>query len=56
MGARDYGLSVGSVADLVIVPAETVAEAVAMHPRPRYVLKRGRVVARDGCALLPPVD
>lgn len=56
MGAKDYGLGVGSVADLVIVPAETVAEAVAMHPRPRYVLKRGRVVARDGCALLPPAD
>ncbi len=56
MGARDYGLSIGSVADLVIVQAETAAEAVAMHPRPRYVLKRGRIVARDGRSLLPPID
>ncbi|MEO6321136.1 MAG: amidohydrolase family protein [Polaromonas sp.] len=56
MGAKDYGLNVGCAADLVIVPAETAAEAVAMHPRPRYVLKRGRVVARDGRSLLPPLD
>lgn len=56
MGAKDYGLSVGCAADLVIVQAETAAEAVAMHPRPRHVIKRGRVVARDGRSLLPPLD
>ena len=53
MGARDYGLGVGSAADLVIVQAETAAEAVALHPVRRLVLKRGRVVAREGRALLP---
>jgi cytosine/adenosine deaminase-related metal-dependent hydrolase len=56
MGAADYGLEVGCAADLVVVPAQTAAEAVAMHPRPRWVLKRGRLVARDGRALLPPLD
>lgn len=56
MGASDYGLAVGCHADLVVVPAERAAEAVAMHPRPRYVLKRGRVVARDGRSLLPALD
>lgn len=56
MGAQDYGLEVGCAADLVLVPAETPAEAVALHPRPRLVLKRGRIVARDGVALLPPLD
>jgi cytosine/adenosine deaminase-related metal-dependent hydrolase len=56
MGVADYGLAVGSAADLVVVPAHTAAEAVATHPRPRVVLKRGRVVARDGRSLLPPID
>ncbi len=55
MGAKDYGLDVGCAADLVLVPAETAAEAVATHPRPKVVLKRGRIVARDGRALLPPL-
>lgn len=53
MGAADYGLTVGSAADLVLVEAETAAEAVAFHPVRRLVLKRGQVVARDGRSLLP---
>ena len=56
MGLRDYGVAVGSVADLMLVRAETVAEAVTTHPLPQLVLKRGRVVARDGHSLLPPLD
>lgn len=56
MGAAGYGLDVGCAADLVLVPASTPAEAVATHPRPRLVLKRGRIVARDGQALLPPLE
>lgn len=53
MDLEHYGLTPGSIADLVLVEAETAAEAVAYHPVRRLVLKRGRVVARDGCALLP---
>lgn len=56
MGAQHYGLSVGSNADLVLVAAETAAEAVAYHPPRRLVLKRGRVVARDGRSLLPDCE
>jgi cytosine deaminase len=48
MGAAGYGLDVGCIADLVLVEGETAAEAVVMHPPRRAVLKRGRVVARDG--------
>lgn len=55
MGVEHYGLAVGSAADLVLVEAETAAEAVAFHPARRLVLKRGRVVARDGRPLLPEV-
>ncbi|WP_137891327.1 amidohydrolase family protein [Ramlibacter sp. 2FC] len=56
MGAPRYGLALGSDADLVLVEAETAAEAVAMHPLRRLVLKRGRVVARAGQCLLPDGD
>ncbi|WP_042428331.1 amidohydrolase [Comamonas granuli] len=55
MGVQDYGLTPGCTADLVVVPASCAAEAVAAHPLPRYVLKRGRIVAQDGQALLPPL-
>lgn len=53
LGARDYGVHAGAAADLVLVEAETAAEAVALHPRRRLVMKRGRIVARDGECLLP---
>ncbi|TMH08014.1 MAG: cytosine deaminase [Betaproteobacteria bacterium] len=56
MGAEGYGLDVGCAADLVVVQAENAAEAVAMHPLRRWVIKRGRVVARDGSAKLPALD
>ncbi|HEY1328532.1 MAG TPA: amidohydrolase family protein [Casimicrobiaceae bacterium] len=48
LGARNYGLDVGSTADLVLVDADNAAEAVCAHPPRRLVIKRGRVVARDG--------
>lgn len=53
--AADYGTDVGNVADLVLLDAETAAEAVALHPQRRWVIKGGKVVARDGRALLPEV-
>ena len=54
MGLKGYGLDVGCTADLLLVDAETAAEAVCFHPPRRWVFKRGRVVARDGRCLLPP--
>jgi cytosine deaminase len=48
LGLRGYGLRVGGPADLVVVEAGTVAEAVATRPRRKTVIKAGRVVARDG--------
>ncbi|MBP0492660.1 amidohydrolase family protein [Roseomonas indoligenes] len=48
----DYGLAPGHIADLVLLGAETPAEAVAAHPPRRLVVKRGRVVARKGEALV----
>ena len=52
MGCADYGLTVGAPADVVLVEAENAAEAIALHPVRRCVLKAGRIVARDGRALI----
>lgn len=51
MGLPGYGLDIGCAADLVLVDAESVTHAVVSHPPRRMVLKAGRIVARDGCAL-----
>lgn len=48
IGLDGYGLAPGAVADAVLVGCETVAEAVAAPPVRALVLRRGRVVARDG--------
>ena len=54
LGLHDYGLAPGCIGDLVLVEAETLAEAVAQHPGRRTVVKRGVVVARDGVPLRAP--
>lgn len=55
LGLENYGLSVGCAADLLLVPGETVAEAVISRPADRTVIKRGRIVARRG-ELTGPVN
>lgn len=45
LGLADYGLAPGCGGDVVLVPAETLAEAVAQRPGPRTVIKRGRVIS-----------
>lgn len=47
-GFADYGLAPGARADLVLVDASCVAEAVAQRAPRRLVVSRGAVVARDG--------
>jgi cytosine/adenosine deaminase-related metal-dependent hydrolase len=44
LGLQNYGLAPGCGGDVVLVAAETVAEAVAQRPGMRTVVKRGRVV------------
>lgn len=48
MGIEDYGFTVGSAADLVLVREENHAAAVIRRPTPWMVMKRGVVTARDG--------
>jgi cytosine/adenosine deaminase-related metal-dependent hydrolase len=46
--AGDYGLTVGSRADCVLLAGETLVEAVVARPPRALVLAGGLVVARDG--------
>jgi cytosine/creatinine deaminase len=48
LGLDDYALKEGSWADLVAVPVASVPEAVVDHPPRLLVMKRGRIIARDG--------
>lgn len=43
MRLRDYGLSVGNRADLVILNAADLREALAYHSEPLYVIRNGAV-------------
>lgn len=46
LGLGGHDLSVGSIADLVVLPAATPAEAVITHPPRTAVIKAGRLVDR----------
>lgn len=48
LGLPDYGLSEGCWADMVVFPVENRACALLEGPMPRFVIKRGVLVARDG--------
>jgi cytosine deaminase len=48
VGVSEYGIEVGVPANLVVIPARHVPEAVVTYPPRSLVLHRGRVVARDG--------
>jgi cytosine deaminase len=48
LALRDYGIAVGHPANLVLIDAETVGDAVARRPAERIVIARGKIVAKDG--------
>ncbi|MFO1151222.1 MAG: amidohydrolase family protein [Alsobacter sp.] len=48
LGLQNYGLHEGGEGDVVLVQAETLAEAVVTHPARRLVVRAGNVVAEDG--------
>ncbi len=52
MEIEGYGLGVGCNADLLIVPGESVADAIVSRSPQRRVIKRGKIVARDGLSTL----
>jgi len=55
LGLGGCALKQDAWADLVVVPASSITEAVVCHPARALVMKRGRIIARDG-ALLSDAD
>ena len=51
-GFAGYGLTPGCRADVVLVDAETVAEAIVRRPPRKLVVAAGQVVVRDGVLLV----
>ena len=47
IGIDDYGIEVGKVADLVLLDAYSVSEAIATAPRDRITIKQGEIVAQS---------
>lgn len=58
IGIDGYGFSEGCFGDLVLVRARTLAEAVALTPQKRTVIRRGRILVRNGAPVggLLPVE
>lgn len=48
LGIPDYALAPGNPADLVVHSAASLRDLLAEHAPPRWVLHKGRVVAREG--------
>lgn len=48
LGRVGYGVEIGGLADLVLLAAPAVPEAVLDRPRGRTVVKHGRIVVRNG--------
>ncbi len=51
MELEGYGLAVGDKADMVLLPGETLAEAIVTRSPDRRVIKRGAIVARHGACV-----
>lgn len=45
----DYGLAEGKRADLVIIAANTITDAIRLQPIRRFVIRKGRIVAKTEC-------
>ena len=55
IGLSDYGFADGHFADLVLIPALSLSAAVALTPGGRTVIRRGRILARDGVLAGRPI-
>tara|TARA_Y100000588_G_scaffold349257_1_gene399506 strand:+ start:660 stop:848 length:189 start_codon:yes stop_codon:yes gene_type:complete len=51
-GLERYGYGLGCCANFVLLPFETLAEAVAMRGSKRRVVSTGRLIAEDGHCLI----
>ena len=50
---KDYGIEEGKRADVVVLEAESIPEAIRTQPARKAVIKRGRLVAEKGRLIGP---
>lgn len=48
VGLRDYGLAIGNRADLVIIDAPSLHEALRWQADRTHVIKGGKIISRSG--------
>ncbi|MEM0305245.1 MAG: amidohydrolase family protein [Saccharolobus sp.] len=49
---KDYGIEVGKEANLLITDSEDVIDLIRFMSPPRYVIRKGKVIAKDGKYIL----
>jgi cytosine/creatinine deaminase len=54
LGIGDYGIRAGGAANLFVIAASCIAEAIAAHPPRKLVFFEGKIVAREGGFLAVP--
>lgn len=54
LGLPDYGITIGAMADFVMLDARHVPEAVVAVPKPRDVYRAGKLAARGGELIARP--
>jgi len=47
LGLQEYGFSVGKPADFIVLPVGSILDAIRLAPAPRYVVRRGKIVAES---------
>jgi cytosine/adenosine deaminase-related metal-dependent hydrolase len=53
LGLPDHGLEAGCEGSVVLIPGENLAQIVVDRPKRSLVVKRGRIVAKDGAWISP---
>lgn len=51
IGINNYGIEVGNVADLVLLEASSVSDAIGSAPVNRTTIKRGMIIAKRHCSV-----
>lgn len=47
LGLKDYGISQGCYADLIIFDAKTIDEAIITQANKAYVIKQGKIIVEN---------
>lgn len=47
LGLKNYGINEGNVADIVIIDAKTVRDAIRFQPDRLFVIKNGKIIAKN---------